>query len=52
VNLRAAEDVKIEAGDFRLIWLGIGMRLPAGYEVHVVPRSSAYKKWKIKQANH
>lgn len=52
IDLRSAEDVRMEAGDFRLIPLGIGMQLPAGYEAHVVPRSSTYKKWKIIQANH
>lgn len=52
IDLRSAEDVKMEAGDFRLIPLGVGMQLPAGYEAHVVPRSSTYKKWKIIQANH
>lgn len=52
IDLRSAEDVRMEAGDFRLIPLGVGMQLPAGYEAHVVPRSSTYKKWKIIQANH
>lgn len=28
------------------------MKLPAGYEAHVVPRSSTYKNWGIIQANH
>ena len=52
VDLRAAEDVIMEAGDFRLIPLGVAMELPEGYEAHIVPRSSTYKKWKIIQANH
>lgn len=52
IDLRAAEDVQMEAGDFKLIPLGVAMKLPAGYEAHVVPRSSTYKKWKIIQANH
>lgn len=52
VDLRAAEDVSMAVGDFNLIPLGIAMQLPEGYEAHVVPRSSTYKKWKIIQANH
>ena len=52
VDLRAAEDIIMEAGDFRLIPLGVAMELPEGYEAHIVPRSSTYKKWKIIQANH
>ena len=27
------------------------MRLPAGYEAHIAPRSSTFKKWGILQAN-
>lgn len=52
VDLRAAEDVDMKAGEFRLISLGVSMKLPAGYEAHVVPRSSTYKNWGIIQANH
>lgn len=51
IDLRAAEDVEMKAGDFKLIPLGVGMVLPHGYEAHVVPRSSTYKKWGIIQAN-
>lgn len=50
-DLRTAEDVKLEAGDFCLIPLGVGMKLPKGYEAHVVPRSSTYKKYHVVQAN-
>lgn len=52
VDLRAAEDVEMKAGDFKLISLGVSMKLPEGYEAHVVPRSSTYKNWGIIQANH
>lgn len=52
IDLRAAEDVEMEAGDFKLISLGVSMKLPEGYEAHVVPRSSTYKNWGIIQANH
>ena len=52
IDLRAAEDVSMVVGDFKLIPLGIAMQLPEGYEAHVVPRSSTYKKWKIIRANH
>ena len=52
IDLRAAEDVEMRAGDFRLISLGISMKLPDGYEAHVVPRSSTYRRWGIIQANH
>ena len=51
IDLRAAEDVVMKAGEFRLISLGISMKLPDGYEAHVLPRSSTYKNWGILQAN-
>lgn len=52
IDLRAAEDVNLENGDFRLISLGVSMKLPEGYEAHIVPRSSTFKHWGIIQANH
>lgn len=51
IDLRAAERVEMKAGEFRIISLGISMKLPEGYEAHVVPRSSTFKKWGILQAN-
>ncbi len=51
-DLRAAEDVSIKAGDFKLIPLGVAMQLPKGYEAHIVPRSSTFKKWGVLQTNH
>ena len=52
IDLRAAEDVELEAGDFKLISLGVSMKLPEGYEAHIVPRSSTFKTWGILQTNH
>ncbi|MCI9162784.1 MAG: dUTP diphosphatase [Lachnospiraceae bacterium] len=52
IDLRAAEDVAMQAGEFRLIPLGVAMELPEGYEAHVVPRSSTYKNFGIIQTNH
>jgi dUTP pyrophosphatase len=51
IDLRAAEDVTLKAGEYRLISLGVSMRLPKGYEAHIVPRSSAFKQWGILQTN-
>lgn len=51
IDLRVAETVAMNKGDFKLISLGISMKLPEGYEAHVVPRSSTFKKWGILQAN-
>ena len=52
IDLRAAEDVELKKGEFRLIPLGVGMKLPEGYEANIVPRSSTYKNFKIIQTNH
>lgn len=52
VDLRAAETVELKAGESKLISLGISMKLPYGYEAHIVPRSSTYKNFGIIQTNH
>ena len=52
IDLRAAEDISLKAGEFKLIPLGVGMELPKGYEAHVVPRSSTFKNFGIIQTNH
>lgn len=52
IDLRAAEDVVMKKGEFKLIPLGIGIRLPQGYEAHVVPRSSTFKNFGLIQTNH
>ncbi len=51
LDLRAAETVEMKAGEFKLISLGVSMKLPEGHEAHVVPRSSTFKNWGILQAN-
>lgn len=50
-DLRAAETVTMKKGEFRLIPLGVAMQLPAGWEAHVLPRSSTFKNFGIIQAN-
>ena len=52
IDLRAAEEVELKAGEFKLIHLGVAMQLPEGYEAHIVPRSSTFKKWGIIQTSH
>lgn len=52
IDLRAAEDVDMKKGEFKLIPLGVAMELPRGYEAHVVPRSSTFKNFGIIQTNH
>ena len=52
IDLRAAEEVTMKAGESRLISLGICMQLPEGYEAHIVPRSSTFKNFGLIQTNH
>ena len=52
IDLRSAETVTMEPGEFRILNLGVAMELPEGYEAHIVPRSSTFKKFGIIQTNH
>lgn len=52
IDLRCAKETHLKAGDFALIPLGVAMKLPYGYEAHIVPRSSTFKNYGIIQANH
>ena len=51
IDLRAAEDIKIKNGEFKLISLGVAIKLPNGYEALMIPRSSTFKNFGIIQAN-
>ena len=51
IDLRAAEDVTMKAGEYRMIPLGVAMELPKGYEALVAPRSSTFRKYGILLAN-
>ena len=51
IDLRTAEEVFLREGEFRLIKLGIAMKLPKGYEALIIPRSSTFIKYGVIQAN-
>jgi len=51
IDLRAAEDVTLKAGEAKLIPLGVAMELPEGYEAMVAPRSSTFRKLGVMMAN-
>lgn len=52
IDLFTEEDVELKQFDFKLIPLGVAMKLPEGYEANIVPRSSTYMKHGVIQANH
>ena len=51
LDLRSAETVKLKQGEYKLIPLGIGIKLPYGYEANIVPRSSTFKNFGVLQTN-
>lgn len=51
IDLRVAENVSMKQGEYRLISMGISVEIPKGYEMLIVPRSSAYKNFGILQTN-
>lgn len=51
IDLRAAKEYQIKEGEFTLIDLGISVRLPAGYEMIIAPRSSTFKNYGLLQTN-
>ena len=50
-DLRTSERVEMKAGDFKIIPLGVSMKLPNGYEAHIAPRSSTYRNFGILMTN-
>lgn len=51
IDLRCAEDTVIQAGQYKAIPLGVAIKLPAGYEAIVAPRSSLFKNHGVLAAN-
>ena len=51
IDLRSMEDIVIQPGEFKLIPLGVAMKLPEGYEAHIAPRSSTFKNYHLIQTN-
>lgn len=51
IDLRSAEKLSIKAGEFRLINLGVSVRLPEGYEMITAARSSLFKNHGLIQVN-
>ena len=51
IDLHTAEDVDLKAGDFKLINMGISMKVEKGYWIQLVPRSSTFKNYGIIQTN-
>lgn len=51
VDLKAGKTVHIKKGEYFNIPLGVAMKLPKGYEAHVLPRSSTFRRYHIIMTN-
>ena len=51
IDLRSSDTYHLSPGEFALINLGVSMKLPDGFEAHIAPRSSTFKKYGIIQTN-
>ena len=51
IDLRAAKTYNLYPGKYYSIDLGVSMKLPKGYEAHIVPRSSSFRNWGFLQVN-
>ena len=52
IDIPIPQDLNLLGTPDKLVPLGVGMQLPKGYEAHVVPRSSTFKRWGLIQTNH
>lgn len=51
IDLYTATTVKLLGDKLKKIPLGVAMELPKGYEAHILPRSSTFKRYGIIMAN-
>lgn len=51
IDLRAAEEVNLKAGESALISLGVSIKIPDEFEMWLAPRSSTFNKYGIIQTN-
>lgn len=50
-DLRAAETVHLQTGEYKAISLGISIKMPKEYTCWIIPRSSTFKNFRILQTN-
>ena len=51
IDLRVNDSYAADKGEYRLLNLGVAMKLPEGFEAVVLPRSSTFKNYGILCAN-
>lgn len=50
-DLYSAEEYHLKKGEYKLINLGISVKIPEGHWLQIVPRSSTFKNYKVIQTN-
>lgn len=51
IDLRSENTIELKEGEFKLVSLGVCIKIPEGYEAHLAPRSSTFKNYGILQTN-
>jgi dUTP pyrophosphatase len=51
IDLMSNEEYVADKEEYRLLKLGVAMKLPKGFEAVVAPRSSTFKHWGILLCN-
>ena len=51
IDARSANDYAYKAGDMVMVSLGISVKLPQDYEMHLLPRSSTFKNYGVTMVN-
>ena len=52
IDLKSSETLTLKKFDFKLVDLGVSIKLPKYYQGNIVPRSGTYKNFKVIQTNH
>lgn len=52
IDLKSSETLKLNKLEYKLISLGVSIRLPKYYQANIVPRSGTFNKYKVIQSNH
>lgn len=50
IDLKLAEDIDAKKGDYYEASLGLAAKIPVGYEAHLEPRSSSYRRYHVLMA--
>lgn len=52
IDLKSSETLTLKKNEYKLIDLGVSIKLPKYYQGNIVPRSGTFKNFKLIQTNH